>query len=245
MKIRVNKYLSDTGICSRRGADKMIADGRVTVNGVVPQKGKMVDPQDDEIVVDGSLIKPVKKKKIVFLAVNKPKGITCTANEHINESILNLVGYAKRLSPIVKIDKQYEGLVLLSNDSDTALQIEQSASLEKEYLVKVDKPVNEEFILKMKSSEDFGQVRINKESKFVFRIIIENEKNKQIKRMCSALEYTVQHIIRLRIGNISIKDINVGKWRYITAPETEKLKSTVAAGAKKSTVQRKFFKRRG
>jgi 23S rRNA pseudouridine2604 synthase len=220
--VRLNKYISETGACSRREADKWIDAGRVTCNGQVAALGtRVVD--GDEVCIDGEPIGA--KKKPIYIALNKPVGVTCTTEADVEDNIIDLVGYPERIFPIGRLDKDSQGLILLTNDGDIVNEILRSENNhEKEYVVTVDRPVTD-LSLKMMASgvKIMGELtkpcrvsRIDRES---FRMILTQGLNRQIRRMCSALGYKAQRLERVRIMNIHLGDLKPGQWRYLTDPE--------------------------
>ncbi|MEA3151434.1 MAG: rRNA pseudouridine2604 synthase [Gammaproteobacteria bacterium] len=220
--MRLNKYISETGVCSRREADKWILAGRVTCNGALAALGTQV-AAGDEVRVDGELI-GVKKRQI-YIALNKPVGITCTTEAHIDDNIIDLVGHAERIFPIGRLDKDSEGLILLTNNGDIVNEILRSENNhEKEYLVTVDRPITDLSLSMMASGvKIMGELtkpchvkRINDKT---FRIILTQGLNRQIRRMCSALGYKAQRLQRVRIMNIHLGALEPGKWRDLTEPE--------------------------
>jgi 23S rRNA pseudouridine2604 synthase len=220
--VRLNKYISETGACSRREADKWIVGGRVTCNGQVAALGTRVS-DGDEVRVDGELIGA--KKKQIYIALNKPVGITCTTEAHIEDNIVDLVGHPERIFPIGRLDKDSEGLILLTNDGDIVNEILRAENNhEKEYIVRVDRPITD-LSLKMMAggvkimgelTKPCNVVRIDRES---FRMILTQGLNRQIRRMCSALGYKAQRLKRVRIMNIHLGSLGVGQWRYLTDSE--------------------------
>ena len=220
--MRLNKYISETGACSRREADKWIVAGRVTCNGQVAALGTQVS-DGDEVRVDGELIGA--KKKQIYIALNKPAGITCTSEAHIEDNIIDLVGHPERIFPIGRLDKDSEGLILLTNDGDIVNEILRAENNhEKEYIVRVDRPITD-LSLKMMAGgvKIMGEltkpckvVRIDQES---FRMILTQGLNRQIRRMCSALGYKAQRLKRVRIMNIHLGSLGAGQWRYLTDSE--------------------------
>lgn len=224
---RVNKYLSEVGYCSRRAADKLIEEGRVTINGIVPEMGTKVSPKD-EIHVDGKLIKNVKKTS-VYLAFNKPLGIVCTTDTRVEkDNIIDFINYPKRIFPIGRLDKQSEGLILLTDDGDIVNKIlRASNNHEKEYIVTVDKPISQTFIERMSKGIPVldtvtKECIVEKLSKFEFKIILTQGLNRQIRRMCEYLDYDVESLKRVRIMNIKL-DVPIGKYRELTAQEMKQL----------------------
>ncbi|MGH4117797.1 23S rRNA pseudouridine(2604) synthase RluF [Clostridium sp.] len=221
-KTRLNKFISETGFCSRRCADKMIQGGKVTVNGKIPEMGTQVS-ETDYVEISG---KPLKtKEKLVYLAFNKPVGITCTTEHKVKGNIIDFINFPKRIFPIGRLDKPSQGLIFLTNDGDIVNKILRSGNNhEKEYIVTVDKPISPDFIKTMANGIPILQTItkrcfIKKESKYVFRIILTEGLNRQIRRMCDYLGYNVVRLERLRIMNVSIHNLPLGKWRYLTHNE--------------------------
>jgi len=229
--VRLNKFISDTGFCSRREADKLIDQGRVTINGQVPEMGTKVQP-DDEVLVDD---KPLRaKEKPIYIALNKPTGITCTTERHIQDNIIDFIGHRKRIFPIGRLDKPSDGLIFLTNDGDIVNKILRAGnSHEKEYVVRVDKPITQEFIDKMASGVEILDTatlpcKVTKETTYSFRIVLTQGLNRQIRRMCEALSYDVFKLRRVRIMNISIDGLPNGKWRYLTDAEVAEIHSMIS-----------------
>jgi 23S rRNA pseudouridine2604 synthase len=224
---RLNKYLSEVGYCSRRTADKLIEEGRVTINGVVPEMGTKVSPHD-EVHVDGKLIKNTKEP-FVYLAFNKPLGIVCTTDSRVEkDNIIDFINYPKRIFPIGRLDKQSEGLILLTDDGDIVNKIlRASNNHEKEYLVTVNKPISQTFIERMANGVPVldtvtKKCQVKKMGKYEFKIILTQGLNRQIRRMCEYLDYEVQTLKRVRIMNITL-DVPVGKYRALTVKELQEL----------------------
>lgn len=220
--IRLNKFISDSGFCSRRGADKLIDEGRVTINGNVPEMGTKVLP-NDEVLVDN---KPIRsKEKPIYIALNKPTGITCTTERHVEGNIVDFIGHHKRIFPIGRLDKPSDGLIFMTNDGDIVNKILRAGNAhEKEYVVRVDKPITDEFIAKMGAGVDILDTttlpcKVTKETDFSFRMVLTQGLNRQIRRMCEALGYDVYKLRRVRIMNITIDGLPNGKWRYLTDAE--------------------------
>jgi len=220
--VRLNKYISETGVCSRREADKWIEAGRVTCNGQLAALGtRIVD--GDEVRIDGELIGA--KKKQIYIALNKPVGITCTTEAHIEDNIIDLVRYPERIFPIGRLDKESEGLILLTNNGDIVNEILRSENNhEKEYIVTVDRPITD-LSLKMMAGGVKIMGELTKPCKVVridqatFRMILTQGLNRQIRRMCSALGYRAQRLQRVRIMNIRLGTLGAGEWRHLTEPE--------------------------
>jgi 23S rRNA pseudouridine2604 synthase len=224
--MRINKFISETGICSRRVADNWITEGRVTINGVVAELGSQAESGDD-VRVDGKAIG--SKKKAVYLALNKPVGITCTTEAHVKGNIVDFVGYPERIFPIGRLDKDSEGLILLTNDGDIVNEILRVENHhEKEYVVTVDKPLTAAFLEGMsKGVPILDTVTHSCEVKRIgdrtFRIILTQGLNRQIRRMCAHFDYKVRRLQRVRIINIRLDHLRIGEWRKLTAAEVEKL----------------------
>lgn len=225
--MRINKFLSETGITSRRGADKFIEAGRVTINGKLAELGSKVEAED-EVKVDGQTIEQ-PKKNYVYLALNKPVGITSTTERHIEGNIVDFVNHPERIFHIGRLDKDSEGLILLTNDGDIVneiLRVENEH--EKEYIVQVDMPITESFLAKMEEGvEILGTTTLpataQKLSTYTFKLTLRQGLNRQIRRMCSALGYEVRSLQRLRIINILLGDLPVGEWRDLTDMERNEL----------------------
>ena len=224
--MRINKFLAETGIVSRRGADKWIEDGRVTINGELATVGSKVE-DGDHVCVDG---KPVQKEaQLVYIALNKPVGITSTTEKHIQGNVVDFVNHPLRIFHIGRLDKDSEGLLLLTNDGDIVNEILRAENHhEKEYVVQVDKPITEQFLKKMAAGVEILDTktlpcRVEKVSNYVFKIILEQGLNRQIRRMCSALGYSVKRLQRIRIMNIKLGNLKVGQWRDLTEKERTEL----------------------
>ncbi|MFP3918859.1 23S rRNA pseudouridine(2604) synthase RluF [Lysinibacillus telephonicus] len=224
--MRINKFLSETGIVSRRGADKWVEEGRITINGELATVGSQVN-EGDTVCVDG---KPVKKEEdLVYIALNKPVGITSTTEKHIKGNVVDFVGHSKRIFHIGRLDKDSEGLLLLTNDGDIVNEILRAENQhEKEYVVQVDKPITDKFLKQMASGVEILDTKTNpcyveKISSHVFKIILEQGLNRQIRRMCSALGYSVKRLQRIRIMNIHLGNLKVGQWRDLTEKEKTEL----------------------
>lgn len=233
MKIRLNKYLSEAGYCSRRSADKLISEGRVTINDVVPEMGTKVIPSD-EVKVDGKIILNDTKKR-TYIAFNKPVGIVCTTDTGVEKNnIIDYINYPTRIFPIGRLDKDSEGLILLTDDGDIVNKILRASNdHEKEYIVKVDKPISQTFTQRMSAGiylEDLGKTTkpcsVEKLSTFEFKIILTQGLNRQIRRMCEYLNYDVQSLKRTRIMNIHQK-CDIGTYRNLTNEELKTLNETL------------------
>lgn len=224
--MRIQKYISETGFCSRRHTNRLIIEGRVTVNGVVSDKNTMIAEQD-EVLVDGRPIP--RKEQSVYLALHKPVGITCTAAKEVEGNIIDFVNYPTRIFPVGRLDKASEGLILMTNDGDIFNKILRSEhGHEKEYVVTVDKVITEQFVLKMESGVEILNTitkpcKVEKISDNVFKIILTQGLNRQIRRMCKALGYRVERLQRIRIMNIHLGNLEAGAWRELSQQELNEL----------------------
>ncbi len=233
--VRINKFLSESGFCSRREADKLIEQQRVTINGVVPEMGTKISHQD-EIRVDGKLIRE-NTNKPVYLAFNKPVGIECTTNQEVRNNIVDYIDYPERIFPIGRLDKASEGLIFMTNDGDIVNKILRARNNhEKEYIVTVNRPITERFIQKMGSGIPIldtvtRKCKVEQVSKFVFKIILTQGLNRQIRRMCEYLDYEVTALKRIRIINISL-DVPAGRYRELTDDEIAQLNQLIAPSSK-------------
>lgn len=232
---RLNKFISETGFCSRREADKLIEQGRVTLNGQKPEMGSKVN-EGDIVKIDG---KPLKSKKApIYIAFNKPPGITCTTERHVKGNIIDYLKHPERIFPIGRLDKPSEGLIFLTSDGDIVNKILRAGNNhEKEYLVTVDKPITADFIRKMGNGVPIldtvtRKCKVVQENKQRFRIILTQGLNRQIRRMCEVLGYRVLKLKRVRIMNIRLEGLTSGHWRYLTAEEIGKINHMVADSVK-------------
>ncbi len=237
MPVRINKYLSEVGYCSRRAADKLIEEGKVTINGKVPEMGTKVE-DGDEVRVSGELVGKPSETKHVYLAFNKPVGIVCTTDTRVEpDNIIDFINYPERIFPIGRLDKPSEGLIFLTNDGDIVNKILRARNNhEKEYIVTVNRPINKEFIRKMSNGVPILDTITRK--CFVkqlgpqkFKIILTQGLNRQIRRMCEHLGYRVRTLKRIRIMNISL-DIPVGKYREFTKEELRDLNNLLGDSSK-------------
>ena len=224
MATRINKYLSEVGYCSRRAADKLIEEGKVTINGKVPEIGTKVD-ESDYVEVEGQKISLFKKQKNTYLVFNKPIGIVCTTDRRVErDNIIDFIKYPKRIFPIGRLDKSSEGLIFLTDDGDIVNKILRSRNNhEKEYIVSVNRPINKDFINSMSNGVKILET-ITKNC-FVkqlgskkFKIILTQGLNRQIRRMCESLGYRVRSLKRIRIMNLKL-DLPAGKYRELTKEE--------------------------
>lgn len=235
--IRINKYLSEIGYCSRRAADKLIEQNRVTVNGKVPEMGTKITSKDI-IKVDGKQVGKQAKDKPVYIAFNKPVGIVCTTDtKREKNNIIDYINYPTRIFPIGRLDKPSEGLIFLTNDGDIVNKILRARNNhEKEYIVRVNKPINKDFIQKMANGIPIlgtitRKCEVEQLNKNTFRIILTQGLNRQIRRMAEYLGYKVTKLKRVRIMNVKL-DVPIGKYRDLTQEELQEIYRLVAHSAK-------------
>ena len=239
--ISLNKFISDTGLCSRREADKLIVSGRVNIDGNQAKTGNRIYPAQ-VVTIDGEILKI--KEKTIYLAFNKPVGVSCSTDLKDKHNIIDYIAYQKRIFPIGRLDKDSEGLIFLTNDGNIVNKILRAGNNhEKEYLVTVDKPISNEFIDRMAAGvKILGTVTkkcfIKREQKFVFRIILVQGLNRQIRRMCNELGYNVKRLVRIRIMNITLKSISPGKWRYLNEAELQQINELVKGSMKTEEASR-------
>ncbi len=233
---RINKYLSEVGYCSRRAADKLIEENRVTINGKVPELGTKIAP-GDEVAVDGKLISP-PKEEFVYIAFNKPVGIVCTTDTRVEkDNIVDFINHPKRIFPIGRLDKPSEGLIFLTNNGDIVNKILRARNNhEKEYIVTVDKKVDDQFLKRMRNGLPIldtitRKCTVERLSKNTFKIILTQGLNRQIRRMCEYLGYEVTKLKRVRIMNVYL-DVPVGQWRNLTKKEMAELNALIGNSAK-------------
>ena len=233
--VRINKFISETGFCSRREADKLVEQGRVTLNGKQAVLGDKATG-DDEVLVDG---KPLKVKKAgVYIAFNKPVGITCTTERRIHGNIIDYIKHPERIFPIGRLDKPSEGLIFLTSDGDIVNKILRAGNNhEKEYVVTVDKPVRPDFVQKMSNGVPIldtvtKKCFVRRDGAYVFTIILTQGLNRQIRRMCEYLGYSVTKLKRVRIMNVTLDNLPVGKWRNLTIEELNQINDSVQNSTK-------------
>lgn len=220
--MRINKYISETGVCSRREADKWINDGRVKINGVIAELGSIVS-DGDSVFIDGKQIG--EKKNNIYIALNKPVGITCTTEKHIVGNIVDYINHTERIFPIGRLDKDSQGLILLTNDGDIVNKILRAENNhEKEYIVTVNKNITKEFIIGMSKGVEILGVKtkpckVTKIDDRNFKILLTQGLNRQIRRMCAKFEYKVIRLERLRIMNIKLGELKIGSWRNLESKE--------------------------
>lgn len=232
---RLNKFISETGFCSRREADKYIEQGRVTVNGSVPEMGVKVAATDD-VLIDGNALKATPKR--VYIAYNKPVGITCTTERKIQSNIVKAVNYPTRIFPIGRLDRPSEGLIFLTNEGDIVNKILRAGNNhEKEYVVTVDKPLNRQFVNKMANGIPIldtvtKKCKVTQNGPQEFNIVLTQGLNRQIRRMCEYLGYEVVTLKRTRIMNVTLKGLKVGQWRHLTEAEMAQINNSIADSGK-------------
>ncbi|MCG8733693.1 23S rRNA pseudouridine(2604) synthase RluF [Tenacibaculum finnmarkense] len=235
VSVNLNKFISSTGICSRRDAEKYIRSGRVTINKNVAQLGNRVSKGDD-VRVDGRRL--IVKETILYIALNKPVGIVCTTDSREKDNIVKFVGHPDRLFPIGRLDKPSEGLIFLTNDGDIVNKILRAGNNhEKEYIVSVDKKITDEFIAKMSNGIPIlGTVtqkcKVEKITDFIFQITLTQGLNRQIRRMCEYLEYEVTKLKRNRIMNVSLGNLKSGDWRELTEEEMNEINEMISSSSK-------------
>ena len=224
--IRLNKYIASSGLCSRREADTLIEKGKVTVNGEVAVQGTKVN-EDDVVLVNGRKITP--DDDMIYIAFNKPLGVTCTTDKRDPSNIIDYIGYRERIFPVGRLDKNSSGLILLTNDGSIVNKLLRAENgHEKEYLVTVNRPYDKDFVRSMeKGVPVLGQLTLPCKLKPCgeksFKIILHQGLNRQIRRMCEYLGYKVTRLKRIRFMNIELGDLETGKWRYLTAAEKKEL----------------------
>ncbi|HEY5716584.1 MAG TPA: 23S rRNA pseudouridine(2604) synthase RluF [Psychromonas sp.] len=238
-EIRLNKFISDSGFCSRREADKLIEQNRVKINGEIPELGTKVQP-GDLVLVDGKRINASAQDKVdrIYIAYNKPIGVTCTTERHVHGNIIDAIGHKKRIFPIGRLDKPSEGLIFLTSDGDIVNKILRAENAhDKEYVVTVDKPLSERFVERMQRGVPILDTvtkpcKVKVESRFVFSIILTQGLNRQIRRMCEYLGYEVTKLKRTRIMNVHLGNLKPGQWRNLTSAEMAEINQAVSYSSK-------------
>lgn len=235
--MRLNKFISSTGMCSRRQADELIREKRVTINGQIATVGQSVNI-DDKVCVDRKLLK--QKKNDVYIILNKPRGITCTTERHIEGNIIDFVNHSERIFPVGRLDKDSEGLILLTNDGDIVNKIlREENNKKKEYIVTVNKPITQSFIKGMANGvKIYNPVRneytITKKCELVkikdntFKITLSQGLNRQIRRMCSHFGYNVIKLKRVKIMDLTLGNLKIGEWRNLSSEEIDNIKSKLS-----------------
>lgn len=234
---RINKYLSEIGFCSRRAADRMIDEGRIEINGAIPEMGTKVT-EDDEIKVDGKIVQNQNIKK-VYIALNKPIGIVCTTDNEVEpDNIVDFINFPTRIFPIGRLDKPSEGLIFLTNDGDIVNKILRARNNhEKEYVVTVDKRITSDFINKMSNGIPIldtvtRKCEVKEMSSYKFKITLTQGLNRQIRRMCEFLGYRVIKLKRIRIMDVKLGDLRTGEWRDLTQEELDGINNSVVDSTK-------------
>ena len=234
-EIRLNKFISETGFCSRREADKLIENRRVKIDGVIAETGMKVS-KSNIVTIDNKVIK--NTNDLIYIALNKPVGITCTTEKSVKGNIVDFVNHNKRIFPIGRLDKDSQGLIFLTNDGDIVNKILRAGNNhEKEYIVTVDKRITNNFINKMSNGVPIldtvtKKCTVKKISDFKFNIILTQGLNRQIRRMCSYFNYNVTKLERVRIMNVKLDKLPLGKWRYLTEEELKCINNLSADSAK-------------
>lgn len=241
--VSLNKFISSTGFCSRREADKYIEQGRVTVNDE-PAITAMRVSDSDVVAIDGEPLKARKKVKTIYLAMNKPVGITSTTDLKDKTNIISFINYPKRIFPIGRLDKDSDGLILLTNDGDIVNKILRAGNYhEKEYIVTVNKAITPDFVEQMSNgvkilSKKTRKCFVRQEGNRKFRIILTQGMNRQIRRMCQVLDYKVVTLTRVRIMNIKLERLPLGKWRVLTPQEIDEMNKMVASSSKTKEISK-------
>lgn len=234
--VSINKYISDSGLCSRREADRMIEEGRVSLNGKDAVKGNKVHP-GDKVMVDGSVIKH-KQKPPIYIAFNKPVRVVCTTETNVPGNIISFINHPQRIFPIGRLDKLSEGLIFLTNDGNIVNKVLRAGNNhEKEYIVTVDKNINAAFVEKMSKGIPLDgsytkKCKVEQLGPATFRIILTQGLNRQIRRMCEYLHYNVVKLKRIRVMHIQLQDLKPGAWRYFTQAEIQTLNEMLKHSAK-------------
>ncbi len=237
--IRLNKFISDSGYCSRREADRLIAQNNVCLNGIIATIGSKVFP-DDVVLVKGQIISAIAIDKTdrIYIAYHKPIGITCTTLESVKDNITHAINHSERIFPIGRLDKPSEGLIFLTNDGDIVNKILRAENAhDKEYIVTVNRPITPDFIAKMAKGvpilETITQAcQVKLQSRYVFNIILTQGLNRQIRRMCQYLGYKVTKLVRSRIMNVSLGTLRIGQWRNLTPIEMSEINLAIANSRK-------------
>lgn len=235
--ISLNKFISSTGRCSRREADRLIDDGLISINGVVARKGNRVGP-GDEVFMNGERIQEASKDTFVYLALNKPVGITSTTDQSIPGNIIDHVNYPERIFPIGRLDKPSEGLIFLTNDGDIVNKVLRAGNRhEKEYIVQVDREVTQHFVSGMAAGVPILDTvtepcTVEKLSSHSFRIVLQQGLNRQIRRMCKHFDYKVYALKRVRIMHVHLGNLQPGQWRALTPEEQDELHAMLKDSSK-------------
>lgn len=233
MEVRINKFLSEAGVCSRREADRQIEAGNVTIDGKIAQMGDRVS-EGQQVCFQGVPVK--KEEEMILIALNKPAGIVCTAEKREKNNVIDYLNYPKRIYPVGRLDKDSEGLLLLTNNGDIVNKMMRSGNMhEKEYIVTVNRPVTDSFLHGMANGVPLVELntttrkcRVERTGKKQFRIVLTQGLNRQIRRMCEYFGYRVQKLVRVRIMNIELGDLEPGKYRDVTSQEHKRLLELIA-----------------
>jgi 23S rRNA pseudouridine2604 synthase len=244
MSTRLNKYISSTGFCSRREADKLIEQQKVTINGQIAAMGTQVQ-DGDKVVVNGKLIRP-PEKEFVYIMLNKPVGITCTTEQKVKGNIIDFINHPERIFPIGRLDKPSQGLILLTSDGDIVNKILRARNNhEKEYTVTVNKPITPNFISGMANGVPIAELdtvtrkcHVEQTGRFMFKIILTQGLNRQIRRMCEYFNYEVEKLERVRIMNLTLSNLPIGQWRDLTTKELEELNNMISSSIKTEEASR-------
>ena len=245
--INLNKFISSTGICSRREAEKLIVAGRVTINGKPTKLGNRVFEGDD-VRIDGNSLKA--KPKTLYIALNKPAGIVCTTDSKEKKNIVRYLNHSQRLFPIGRLDKPSEGLIFLTNDGDIVNKILRAGNKhEKEYIVTVDQIITEDFVAKMSNGIPIlgtltQQCKVEKISNYIFKIVLNQGLNRQIRRMCEYLGYEVKKLKRTRIMNVYLDGLQYGDWRELTNNEIDSINTLVQKSSKTEEASKDILKKK-
>lgn len=236
MEVRINKFLSEAGVCSRREADRQIEEGNVTIDGKIAQMGDRVS-EGQQVCFQGVPVK--KEEEMILIALNKPAGIVCTAEKREKNNVIDYLNYPKRIYPVGRLDKDSEGLLLLTNNGDIVNKMMRSGNMhEKEYIVTVNRPVTDSFLHGMANGVPLVELntttrkcRVERTGKKQFRIVLTQGLNRQIRRMCEYFGYRVQKLVRVRIMNIELGDLEPGKYRDVTSQEYKRLLELIASSS--------------
>lgn len=236
MEVRINKFLSEAGVCSRREADRQIEAGNVTIDGKIAQMGDRVS-EGQQVCFQGVPVK--KEEEMVLIALHKPAGIVCTAEKREKNNVIDYLNYPKRIYPVGRLDKDSEGLLLLTNNGDIVNKMMRSGNMhEKEYIVTVNRPVTDSFLHGMANGVPLVELntttrkcRVERTGKKQFRIVLTQGLNRQIRRMCEYFGYRVQKLVRVRIMNIELGDLEPGKYRDVTPQEYKRLLELIASSS--------------
>lgn len=236
MEVRINKFLSEAGVCSRREADRQIEEGNVTIDGKIAQMGDRVS-EGQQVCFQGVPVK--KEEEMILIALHKPAGIVCTAEKREKNNVIDYLNYPKRIYPVGRLDKDSEGLLLLTNNGDIVNKMMRSGNMhEKEYIVTVNRPVTDSFLHGMANGVPLVELntttrkcRVERTGKKQFRIVLTQGLNRQIRRMCEYFGYRVQKLVRVRIMNIELGDLEPGKYRDVTSQEYKRLLELIASSS--------------